>query len=51
MLKVTPFSVHALVTCEMSTPPAAETLFTKNVIVALLTLAAVNPAGSALKSN
>jgi len=46
-----PLSVHALVTCEISTPPDTATVLTKNVIVALLMLAAARPAGKVLRSN
>src|SRR5215813_9884334 len=51
LLNVTPLSVQAPVTTEISTPPENNTVFTKNVIVALLICAAVSPGGSWDRSN
>ena len=48
---VTPVSVQALVTWEMSTAPGIATVFTKNVIVALFIFAPVSPGGKAVRSN
>jgi hypothetical protein len=51
LLNVTPLSVQAPVTTEISTPPENNTVFTKNVIVALLICPAVSPGGSWDRSN